>query len=286
LYLSRHVKYKLPKSGPVAGKVRRIAVSEIAQAGAELSRTASNGATIESIHKARRHLKKMRGLLRLARPALGRKRFQQENIFFRDVSREIRAARDAVALIESLDNLSRRSFDGPTPPVVKRLHRLLVLDARRLARSIKSEGTLARTSSHLAEKQAEVKKWKLDDFTAGDAQAAWRKARDASRRAFEIAHTRPTDDNLHEWRKKAKNLLYGSILLSKRSSTIEETMHATEKLTDLLGEDHDLSLLAKAIAGREAKLRAPDDLKVLQALIESRRKRLHTEAFALAKRTL
>jgi len=286
LYDSRVVKYKLPKSGSVAGEVRRIAASEITRARNALAHTASNGAAIESVHKARRHLKKMRGLLRLARPGLGRKQFERENIFFRDTAREIRAARDQVALIEALDDLSHRSFNGQTPPIVKRLRRLLVLDARKLARAIKADGTLARTSEHLAEKRSEVKKWKLKDFTPKDARQAWRKARVASDRAFETAHARPTDENFHEWRKKAKNLLYETLLLRKRYPGLEETRHATEKLTDLLGEDHDLSLLAKALAEREAKLRSPAELKVLQALLEARRKRLHVEAFALAKRSL
>ena len=280
------MKYKLPKSGSVAGKVRRIAASEIAQARDALSHPASNGDAIASVHKARRHLKKMRGLLRLARPGLGRKQFQRENIFFRDVSREIRAARDGVALIEALDDLSHRSFNGQTPAIVKRLRRLLVLDARKLARTLKSDGTLARTSEHLAEKRAEVKKWKLKDFTPKDARHAWCKAREAGTRAFETAQREPTDENFHEWRKKAKNLLCETLLLRNRYPALEETRHATEKLTHLLGEDHDLSLLAKAVVEREARLRSPSDTKVLQALLQSRRKRLHSEAFALANRSL
>jgi hypothetical protein len=280
------VKYKLPKSGSVAGKLRRIAASEITQARDALAHTASNGAAIECVHKARRHLKKMRGLLRLARPGLGRKQFERENIFFRDAGREIRAARDGVALIEALDDLTRRSFNGETPSIVKRFRRLLVLDARKLARAIKSDGTLARTSAGLAEKRTEVKKWKLKDFTSKDARQAWRKASEASRRAFEAAAARPTEANFHEWRKKAKNLLYETLLLRERFPGLQENRSATKKLTDLLGEDHDLALLAKAAHQREAKLRSADDLKVLEALVHARRKRLHIEAFALAKRSL
>ena len=280
------MKYKIPKSGSVGGKLRRIAASEISQARDALSRTASNGMAIESVHKARRHIKKMRGLLRLARPGLGRKKFERENIFFRDAGREIRAARDGVPLIEALDGLSRRSFNGETPAIVKRLRRLLVLDARKLARAIKSDGTIARTTEHLAEKRDEVKRWKLKDLTPKAARQAWQKALKAARRAFEVAYVEPTEENLHEFRKKAKNLLYETLLLRERCPGLQENRSATQKLTDLLGEDHDLALLAEAAREREGKLRSPDEFKVLDALVAARRKRLHIEAFALAKRSL
>jgi hypothetical protein len=54
------------------------------------------------------------------------------------------------------------------------------------------------------------------------------------------------------------------------------------RLSDLLGDDHDLALLATTVAGDESEIKA--DVDPVIALIEHRRGQLQTEAFFLGER--
>ena len=58
-----------------------------------------------SVHESRKCLKRVRALLRLARPALQPETFRSENRRFRDIARALSAARDSQAMLESLAKL-------------------------------------------------------------------------------------------------------------------------------------------------------------------------------------
>jgi hypothetical protein len=279
------VKYKIASSGPLAGELRRIAAGEIRRARNALLRDQPHAVATEKVHKARQHLKKVRGLLRLAQTGFGKKEFKRLNILFRDIGRDIRAARDAVALIEALDGLTlliRQSFDGKPPPIIIRLRRLLVRDARKLARASISSGAPAQTAQHLKGALQEVKTWNLEHLTEKSARRAWRRARALCRSAFHAASSAPSDENLHEWRKQATTLWHETVLLRKRCPDLQKKRHEVKRLIDLLGDDHDLAILAIAASERKAVLGNPDQLKILLALLAARRKKLREDAFALA----
>src|SRR5262249_34187472 len=59
----------------------------------------------EVVHDARKALKRVRAVLRLARAGVGEKGFQRENTCFRDAARPLTAVRDARILVETLDKL-------------------------------------------------------------------------------------------------------------------------------------------------------------------------------------
>src|SRR5271157_5382825 len=60
----------------------------------------------ESIHEARKDLKSLRAVLRLARGSIDREVRRRENVFFRDAGRSMSAARDSEALLEALQYFS------------------------------------------------------------------------------------------------------------------------------------------------------------------------------------
>ena len=57
------------------------------------------------MHEARKDMKKLRALLRLARGELGEEIFGRENACFRDAARELAGTRDADVMLETLDAL-------------------------------------------------------------------------------------------------------------------------------------------------------------------------------------
>ena len=283
------MKYKIARSESPGRELKRVAGGEIKRARRALAskgdaRTVVEGDVGKAVHAVRRSIKKVRGVLRLARRGLGRARFKRENGCFRDAGREIRAVRDAAAVMEALDSLTEHCFKGEPPAVSRELRRLLVADAQRLARGVASGRAFERTSRRLGSELKRVDQWELQDFTWKDARRAWHRACKACRRACEVARSEPTDENLHEWRKRAKDLWHEMLLLRKACPAVEKPLDDIGALTDILGDDRDLALLAKTARDREDSLDSPDQFRMLLGQISERRKKLQAKAFALADR--
>jgi hypothetical protein len=283
------VSYKITKSEPVGRELKRVAAGQVKRARGTLNALAGNphppsgGKVALAVHDARTRFKKVRGLLRLARPGLGKKEYKTENRFFRDAGRKIRAVRDATALVEALDSLVNRSFKTGAPAVIRELRTLLVRDVHRLARCAASRQAAALTVERLDLELKRVEAWKLEELTWKEARQARDRSARACRKAFEAAVAEPTVENLHEWRKRTKVLLHGLLLTRKRSPKLREHVAQIERLARLLGEDHDLALLGEAATGRRKELHSAAELKIILPLLAARRKQLRCEAFALAK---
>jgi len=91
--------YRMKRREKVAEGVRRIGLEQADKAVQQL--TARNGNRDEAIHDARVCFKKIRALLRLMRAPLDG-RFDEENVFYRDLGRRLSSVRNNVAMIESL----------------------------------------------------------------------------------------------------------------------------------------------------------------------------------------
>jgi CHAD domain-containing protein len=104
------------------------------------------------------------------------------------------------------------------------------------------------------------------------------------RRALRAAEKRPDGERLHELRKRAKDLWHSAQLLEpaapKRMKKLARRGH---RLSDLLGEDHDLLVLRER-AEAQPELLEREELELLRALIDRRRNALEKDALALASR--
>jgi hypothetical protein len=66
------------------------------------------------------------------------------------------------------------------------------------------------------------------------------------RDALETAVSKESDANMHELRKRAKDLLYTGAFLRKASPYAKSLLPNLDRFTDLLGLDHDLAILRRA----------------------------------------
>src|SRR4051812_4537805 len=98
----RGMKLQLKGGQRVEPEIRRIARKEIS---AIVKQLATRGPQNEgeSLHEARKHLKKIRALLRLLRDDLGDRTYRKENRSFRDVGRVLSPRRDAEVLVKTLE---------------------------------------------------------------------------------------------------------------------------------------------------------------------------------------
>lgn len=233
-----------------------------------------------AVHEARRACKRLRGALRLFRPALGGA-FEVENVRYRDAARVLGRLRDRHVLAVVFDGLQRGQ---------RRDRALRTAIHQPRARQAPSRAVAARMAlntvddfrARLLDGLVHVDALTLPSSAATVVEPGFAATYRACRRGLKRCRSSPTDSNLHEWRKSVKYHACHLLLirgLSRRS--VKGRAQSCEALGETLGDDHDLALLASVIRRlrRNLRLRASAD-RVLD-LIFARRERLQRRAFSL-----
>jgi CHAD domain-containing protein len=232
------------------------------------------GDPVEAVHGARKDLKKTRSILRLARPDMPTKAYRRENRFLRETARSLSATRDADVMVETLDDLSERYAGQLAKDVFSALRAGLAEDAERQRRQ--TQGADAEVvGDALRSALARVEDWPLEKCDEDTLRDGIVRAYARGRRAFAEAGREPTVVHLHDWRKRVKDLWYHQRLIEDAWPGLLEA-HADEshRLADLLGDDHDLAVLAEALPGEDSVLE----------LIGRRREELQADARRLGER--
>jgi CHAD domain len=207
--------------------------------------------------------------LRLSRPFLPDEVYRRENGTFRDAGRQLSGARDARVLIDTLDKLAPGAF--------VRLREQLQRETEQTASPAPALPGLLIDAG-----------WRVAAFPVPDQGGAeqWMPGLERiyrrGRRALRRARSRSDAEHRHELRKRAKDLWHGTQLLrdlgNKRMRKLRRRAH---RLSDLLGDDHDLTVL-RARAVSEPTLFSPGELDTLLALIDWRQDELQATAMRCA----
>jgi CHAD domain-containing protein len=276
--------YRLSLDVDVAAALRAAAVEQLEDA-ARLLRDGLDDDPVDAVHGARKDLKKTRSILRLARPGMPRKGYRRENEFLRDTARSISAARDADVMVETVDKLAER-FVGRLPKRTFTALRKRLADQARSSREHAGATITGDVVAALETAVARVDAWplaKTDEATLRDGAV---RAYDRGRRALAAVEREPSVEALHDWRKRVKDLWYhGRLLTDAWPGPLEALAEEAHVLSDLLGDDHDLAVLAETLAaGSTPAARAPVDEEPLIELIAERRAELQVEAVRLGRR--
>ncbi len=263
--------YRLESGEPLPDGITRVARARIDHALDEL-RGKTGSTPVEAVHEARKDMKKLRALLRLARGELGKVTFERENTCFRDAARELAGVRDADVMLATLKALELP--DGLGWELRKRIG-----DAHAAPPSEGREAAARRVVAILREARRRVGDWPLErdsfDAIADGLERTYRRGR----RELRAVSDEPSTGGLHEWRKRVKELWYHHTLLRSAWPPVMEAFgDEAHELSDRLGEDHDLAVLAGWVAenvGEEA---------ALTEAVEARRAQLQAEALALGER--
>jgi CHAD domain-containing protein len=267
----------------VADGVRRIGGEQIDRAIAEVLDPDLDRHV--AVHQVRKRCKKLRGLLRLVRDALGTETYAAENVWFRDAARALSATRDAEAVLETFDALVERFASELDRQAFAPLRRRLVRHrgARNRGRDADVQLEAFCATMHVA--RLRVDDWALaaDGFAA--MEQGLERTYDRARRAMRRATADPSTENLHEWRKRVKYHRYHLRLLREPWPAVVRAHHGeVVTLSELLGDDHNLALLRDRIAPSSRPLRARRDVQILVALIDRRRAQLRADAASLGAR--
>jgi CHAD domain-containing protein len=227
--------YAIKRKESVAEAVRRIACEQVDGALGNLEHPEDME---EAVHDCRKRCKKMRGLVRLVRPAIG-DAYRPANEVFRDAARELSGIRDSHVLLVTFDGLL--ASDGGRDD----------LDDVRTGLQAKAEETtlagdeqaerIVRARRLLEAGRAQIDEWEFsgDGFgvLAGGLKRTYRRGRKALRRAV----ASPSPARFHDWRKEAKYSWYHVRLLERTAPSVLGPLAGLfHDLGDALGDAHDL----------------------------------------------
>lgn len=276
----RRRSYGLERDEGTAAGMTRIAAGRAEAALERLRGISSGGEAAEAIHGARKDMKKLRTVLRLVRDRLPKKAYRRQNRRFRDASRELSTARDAEVKLGTLEALGGR--DGLPERAVGSWRLILESEREAATNAARDEPALERAVSLIEAGLEEVESWPLEGDSWGVIGGGIRRAYARGRRAMREAEADPTEHAFHEWRKRAKDLWYGLRLLQGAwPAALEASAEEAHRLTELLGDHHDLAVLREDLHTRRL---GEEETQALEAAIEAREAELAAAAFDLGHR--
>jgi CHAD domain-containing protein len=263
----------------LASEVRRVAREQVDGALDGLGRSTE---AEEGVHEARRRLKRLRALLRLLRGPLGDV-YRMENRRYRDVGRALAGVRDAQVARDTFE----RVFSGSGSREIFELREMLGLDqTRAAARNPPMEERLPPLRRTLADGRREIDDWPLDTLGGfKDLQPGLVRTYRRGRRGLGDAADRGGPEDFHEWRKRVKyHREHMRLLQDTWKGPMKARRRSLGRLSDLLGEAHDLVVLRRWLEGVVDEQRTPPpDLEALSAL-DRRRRDLEIRALPLGRR--
>jgi CHAD domain-containing protein len=270
--------YQLAPAEPTGDAVRRIAREEI-EGALILLRGPTDPAG--AIHEARKSFKRVRALLRLARSGMPSAAYRLEMDTFRDAGRLLADARDARVLEETVAAL-RADSDAVSEHAFSGLRAALAVE--RDSSTERAMGASAGVIEALREAATRAGDWEVDDDPGILSQGLRRAYRRGGAR-LEDVELAPTDEHLHEWRKRVKDLWYHLTLIEAAwPELLGPTGDLAHQLSDHLGDDHDLAVLAGAADARPGAFETPAEHQLLVDLIRRRRAGLQEQAWPLGRR--
>lgn len=273
--------YLLHTDEPAPAGLQRVAAGRARKARKKLGEVEGDDAAA-AIHGARKDLKKLRAVLRLVREELGETSYRSQNRRFRDAGRLLSDTRDAEVKVATLDDLEGR-FGEEFPAAVAE-HWRRDLERERYAAGADAGGEVAerveRAAATIDVGRDELAAWELGRDSWKLVEPGVLKAYADGRAALAAVRRDPSDEGVHEWRKRAKDLWYQlRILRDLWPGVLGETAEQAHELTDLLGDHHDLAVLAADLETRDTT-----EPEAIRALIARRQDELLGGAVAIGER--
>jgi CHAD domain-containing protein len=252
---------------------RRLILEDVAAARAGLLDTALSPE--DGVHGARRRLKRIRSIVRLMRPSLGRQ-YDAYRDDIRTVAQSLAVFRDADVLHAMATDL--RAVSAPDQQAL--IERAIgSFDTQRPNRR---RGTLAPVLRALEELELDAEDLPIPKKGEAMFVAAVHRAYRRGRRAMQRARRSRAAADFHRWRKDAKDLWHLLELARRRIPKKMRRLAARiDTLAEILGLDHDYWITGEHIAKVSGDLTSQE---ATRHLVASRRTRLQKDALRRGRR--
>lgn len=235
--------YSLARDEPITEGIRRIGNEQSKKALDTLERLDD---LVEDVHDTRKHCKKLRGLIRLVRPGM-KDEYARANAAFRDAARQLSSMRDSHALLGTFDDMIAISGDRLPSGGLGAVRRTLAENAEAASAADDNQEQIEKAHSLIEAGVARIPYWDVSDPMEGILKGVaktYGRGRDGLRASVAPGAVQ----DRHEWRKRVEYGWYHMRLLEEASPAILGPLgKRLHDLSDALGDDHDLAILASQI---------------------------------------
>lgn len=263
--------------------VQRITNEQVERAVSALEQ--ARGDDLEAaVHDSRKRAKKLRGLIRLVRPALG-EAYRTANRSFRDAGRELSGIRDAQAALATFDTLVAGSPDLLPEAGVGGVRAGLAALAESAREADDRQVRTERAVELFRAGRRQVNRAKFDATGwAAVGPGVERTYRDG-RRALAKARRGADPTVTHEWRKRTKDAWYHVRLLHGAAPSVLEPLEDRfHRLSDALGDAHDLVVISDRLRASPHLFGGQTQVRIARELARTRRAKLERRATRLGVR--
>lgn len=251
--------------------LRRIAREELAPIASHLGQRDLAPGTV---HDIRKRVKKTRALLRLVRQGM-RDVQAGENVILRDAARALAGQRDGAVRLATFDRLMAGETGAAT----------LALRAHLAAEAAMPAPPPPDLHAVFADLALRLESWQVEGGERRILAAGLAETRARAREAMRTARDAPTDEALHDWRKRAKDHWYQARLFAPVwPEMMRPVVTEADRLGEALGDHHDLAVLLAHVAALPADVARPEAREALAAAVRDAQTAIESSAFALGAR--
>ena len=197
----------------------------------------------EDVHLVRVTIKRLRAMLRLIRPVIGKTVFDRGNTRLRNAARRLSSARDSVVARQTLATLALpagRKRDAVTAALA----------------GFKQDGeaevgirkTMNRLALALEETKRNLHRIRVSEHEWKAVEPGLRQLHSQCRKRMERALGQGDDKAFHKWRIRVKSLYYGlQMLQGVWSERMDKMLADLGRLQKEIGADHDLVVLKRSM---------------------------------------
>jgi CHAD domain-containing protein len=262
--------YRLENSETLSFGLKRIVLELIDNSVFNFAK--GNGSLNEDVHETRKNFKKTRTVLRLIKSDIGVNSFRIENSFYRDSGKVLSDLRDSTVLIETFDKLLKNSELEMSNFDFSIFRNFLVEKYKNISASKhKKSEVINSLSTDLLLARSRVFDWPISGDNFKIIKKNLRTLYKQGQRDMYAVFNEAIKENVHEWRKRIKNLWYSMRILSNLWPEIMSPLVTLlGKLSDILGDTNDMFLLKERIISNQSKFKDDQHTKELINFIDKR----------------
>ncbi|MGK6311834.1 CHAD domain-containing protein [Neorhizobium sp. DT-125] len=277
--------YRLRPAKPFTAEFRSVAESQLSHA-IRLLEEQPDGPH-EAVHDARKRFKRLRALYRLVQPD-AREFRRRENDRIRDMAHTLSAVRDATALVETVNYLAGHAGSPEETAALAVASNALTERRDRIASEEHDlPAKMAAAARTCREAIAALQDLDLDDNphkTARRLAKAWKKQRVKAHDALAACEAHADAEGYHELRKCGQTYwMHLSLAGESWPSAMLAKQKQAKELVDLLGHEHDLSVLTGLVNENPELFGDSDTLALILGAIIARQQALRHEALEMAR---
>lgn len=262
--------YRLENNETLSFGLKRIVLELIDNSVFNFSK--GNGSFNEDVHESRKNFKKIRTVFRLIRSQIGKESFRLENSFYRDSGRLLSDLRDSTVLISTFEKLIKNSELEMSNFDFSVFKNFLIEKHRSISASKNKKSQVINSlSTDLLLARSRVFDWPITGDNFKIIKPGFRNIYELGQDHMYTVFDEAIKENVHEWRKRVKDLWYSMrVLINLWPEIMSPLVLLLGKLSDLLGDTNDLFLLKERIITNQNKFKDGEHTKELINFIDKR----------------